>query len=408
MSGWRRSPRRTAWRTVAGSLFAVVIVTSVALLPHAPAAFPAAPAAFRAAPAVLAAGRQTREAGEWRSVREQLEALGERERETLAGLLEATTLLRRQEEEVSRLRSLVAEARGRVEEAARQAASAQERYLGARERAGRALRALQQAGPGSYLDLLLAADSWASLLERWRLVTDLAQGTLKLLREVAAGRDAWRGRLAVLEQERQELEARLEEAAAREESLRQAVAAREELLASLGTRRSYFERRLRELEDLLAGDARPLLEELAARMARADLAGAAGAGPVSLRPGEGGWQVSVGEAVLEAALAGERGDAFEVSVGEGRLAIAAPGGDPVVEGRLLPARGGTAAALEVEAVQVAGVRLGREATRSLLEGLDLVIDLGPLLPPGMVVLGITAVPGWVEVTVGAGPARHAP
>lgn len=342
---------------------------------------------------------------EWRSTRQQIQQLRDQEKEILADLLEATSALRQQQEKVDRLRSQVEEARRNLQEAREQARLAQQRYLTARDRAGRQLRIMQQAGPGSYLDLILAADSWSDLLRRWRLVTDLVQGTLRLLRDLARDRDRWRDRLAVVEQKQQSLEAKLQEATREEEVLRQVVSAREELLASLGPRRSYFEERLRALETLVANEARPLLEELCATMARADLPGSMSEGPVRLQPTTQGWQVAVGEAVLQAALRGDRGHTFAVALQEGRTVIVAPGHDLRLEGRFVPARGGTAAALQVDAVQVAGVELGAEAIRWLCRDLDLAIDLRPLLPPGLSVQAIASVPGWLHVTVGAGTGR---
>jgi peptidoglycan hydrolase CwlO-like protein len=338
---------------------------------------------------------------EWRSIRQQIGQLQDQEKEILAGLLEATSALRQQEEKVHRLRSQVEEARRNLQKAREQALLAQQRYLTARDHAGRQLRIMQQAGPGSYLDLILAADSWSDLLRRWRLATDLVQGTLRLLRDLAQDRDRWRDRLAVVEQKQQSLEAKLQEATRQEEALRAVVSAREELLASLGPRRSYFEERLRALETLVANEARPLLEELSATMARADLPGSMSEGPVRLQPTPQGWQVAVGEAVLQAALRGHRGHTFTVALQDGRTVIVAPGHDMRVEGRFVPARGGTAAALEVDAVRVAGVDLGAEAVRWLCRDLHLAIDLRPLLPPGLSVQAIASVPGWLHVTVGA-------
>jgi len=386
----KASHRRSPWQP----RVALVAVTVLLLLLLLGAALPAPPA--RPAPGV---------GQEWKATRQQIQQLQEQEREILADLLEATSALRRQQEKVHRLRSQVEEARRSLQEAREQARSAQQRYLAARDRAGRQLRFMQQAGPGSYLDLILAADSWSDLLRRWRLVTDLVQGTLRLLRDLVRDRDLWRDQLAVVEQRQQSLEVKLQEATREEEALRQVVSAREELLASLGSRRSYFEERLHALETLVAKEVRPLLEELSATMARADLTGSMSEGPVSLQPTARGWQVAVGEAALQAALGGDRDRTFTVALREGQVVFAAPGHDLLVEGRFVPARGGTAAALEVDAVQVAGVELGAEATRWLCRDLDLAIDLRPLLPPGLSVQAITSVPGWLHVTVGAGTGR---
>lgn len=335
-------------------------------------------------------------------MRQQIQQLQDQEKEILSELLEATSALRQQQERVQRLRSQVEEVRRSLEEARVQAQAARQRYLAGRDRAGRQLRILQQAGPGSYLELILAADSWSDLLRRWRLATDLVRGTLRLLRELARDRDRWRGQVALVEEKERSLELVLKEATREEEALRRVVSAREELLASLGSRRSYFERRLLALEQLVAEETRPLLDELAAAMAGADLSGSAAEGPISLQPTTRGWQVAVGEAVLGAALGGHRDRPFTVALREGRAVFAAPEHDLRVEGRFVPARGGTAAAFRVDAVRVAGVELGAEATRWLCQDLDLVIDLSPLLPPGLSVQAITCLPGWLHVTVGAG------
>lgn len=337
---------------------------------------------------------------EWRSARQQIQLLRDQEKEILADLLEAASALSQQQEKVQRVRSELEEARHSLQEAREQARLAQQRFLAARDRAGRQLRILQQAGPGSYLELILAADSWRDLLRRWQLATELAQGTLRLLRDLAQDRDRWRDRLAAVEQKQQSLEAKLHEATHEEEVLRQAVRAREELLASLGPRRSYLEERLRALETLVAKEARPLLEKLAAIMARADLAGSTSEGPLSFHPTTQGWQVAVSEAVLQGALRGDGDPAFTVALADGRAVITAPDHDLRMEGRFVPAREGSAAALQVDAVQVAGVELGAEATRWLCQDLDLLIDLSTLLPTGLAVKSITSSPGWLHVTVG--------
>ena len=341
---------------------------------------------------------------EWQATRHQIERLQDEEKRILASLLEASSALARQEKEVRRLQVQGEEARRNLEQAREQYRSAEQRYRTGRDRAGRQLRLLQQAGPASYLEILLGATSWGDLVERWRLMTDLTQGTLILLRDLVRERDRCREQLAVVEQAEQLLEGRLEEARSQEEALRQKVAAREELLASLGGRRSYFERTLQQMEALVAKETRPLLEKLSTVMAGTDLAGSTGKGPISLQLTAEGWQVGVSQAALEAALAGKEESGtqphlFCVELEEGKVVLSAPVHDLRLEGQFVPAREGTATAFQVQSAQVAGVELGSEAMTALCQGLGLSIDLRPLLPPGLRVHKITAVPGWLQVTV---------
>ncbi len=151
------------------------------------------------------------------------------------------------EQEQEHLKREIAEVEGEIADAEKELAEAEERLSYQEDLLNLRLRAIQQYGVVSYLEVLFESSSFPDFLTRLYNLSIIASNDLRLIEEIQDERDiiqAWKDEL---EESKAELENMRRQVAANEEEIRQATADRELILEEL---QGEIVKNLQAIEDL--------------------------------------------------------------------------------------------------------------------------------------------------------------
>ena len=192
---------------------------------------------------------------------EELEEVEERKREeksTLEQRLNREAALKEEleqlehrlhelQEEQQRLRNEIAAVEDEISHAEEELADAEERLSYQEELLNLRLRAIQQYGVVSYLEVLFESSSFSDFLTRLYNLSIIASNDLRLIEEIQAERDVIQAWKDELEENKAELEDMRRQVAANEEEMKQAKADREVILDEL---QGEIAKTLQAIEDL--------------------------------------------------------------------------------------------------------------------------------------------------------------
>ncbi|NLW21933.1 MAG: hypothetical protein GXY88_01545 [Tissierellia bacterium] len=114
------------------------------------------------------------------------------------------------------------------------------------------LKSYQRMGPGSYIEIILDADSITNLLRRINTLRDLTRNTGELLETMDRIREELEAEKANLDEKMGLLEEKEEELRASLDKKQEAVAELERYLASLEGDREYYEEQLNRIMEMMA------------------------------------------------------------------------------------------------------------------------------------------------------------
>ncbi len=181
------------------------------------------------------------------NLEQQVESLSEEELDVMNELF----TLRQEIDSVSRQQAQLESGLMEIEEAVHslqlEIEQQQQRFDTQKNTLGHVLRSYQRRGPGSYLEIIFAADSFSDLIQRINLLRDLTRNTAALLDEVAyhqetlvAEQDRLQQLIVDMEEQISHLQNIIQESKALENEL-------EERLQTLQDERSHYEERLEEM-----------------------------------------------------------------------------------------------------------------------------------------------------------------
>jgi len=151
------------------------------------------------------------------------------------------------EAEQQRLKGEIAEVESEIARAEEELAEAEARLSYQEELLNLRLRAIQQYGVVSYLEVLFESSSFPDFLTRLYNLSIIASNDLRLIEEIQAERALIQDRKDELEDSKAELENMRRQVAANEEEIRQASAEREVILEEL---QGEIAKNLQAIEDL--------------------------------------------------------------------------------------------------------------------------------------------------------------
>ncbi|MCL5038991.1 MAG: hypothetical protein M1299_04065 [Firmicutes bacterium] len=323
---------------------------------------------------------QTPLSEDWQKSHRQLAELNARQKAVLAELFQYSLQIQTTREHLQALevdRKRLDLEKTRLE---RELRLAEEEYQSWRTKAGRGLRLLQELGPASYLQVLLAAQSLGDFLERWRLVERVLQGSARLLAEL-------KGRGQVLAEKERRLASKQQELAlvrARKEQelsrLTQVQKEKEDFLRELGAEKGFYQERLAGLEKEWATKIRPFIEKLDQRLASlsqqvSDLPGA------EMALTGDGMNLKLSQDALNSLwlkAAGLPEAAFVLE--DNQVKILVPGLELTLLGTFV-LDGNQALRYQVNQVEVAGLAVSTATQTDLFAGHPLRLDLSAILGP---------------------------
>ncbi len=151
------------------------------------------------------------------------------------------------EKEQQGLQGEIAEVEEEIAHAEEELAEAEERLSYQEELLNLRLRAIQQYGVVSYLEVLFESSSFSDFLTRLYNLSIIASNDLRLIEEIQSERDVIQAWKDELEENKAELETMRRQVAANEEEMKQAAADREVILDEL---QEEIAKNLQAIEDL--------------------------------------------------------------------------------------------------------------------------------------------------------------
>ncbi len=151
------------------------------------------------------------------------------------------------QEEQQQLKEEIAALEDEIAEVEEELAEAEERLNDHEELLNLRLRAIQQHGVVSYLEVLFESSSFADFLTRLYNLSIIASNDLRLIEEIQAERDLIQAWKEELEENKNELEDMRRQVAANEEEMKQAAAERQAILEEL---QYEIAKTLQAIEDL--------------------------------------------------------------------------------------------------------------------------------------------------------------
>jgi len=317
---------------------------------------------------------------DWQKTHRQLAELDAKQKAVLAELFQYSLQIQTAREHLQALEADLKRLDQEKTQLERELRRAEEEYQSWRSKAGRGLRLLQELGPASYLQVLLAAQSLGDFLERWRLVERALQGSARLLAELKAKGQA----LAEKERRLASKQNELTLVRTREEEelnhLTQVQKDKEDFLRQLGAEKGFYQERLAGLEKEWITRIRPFIEKLDQRLASLpqQVSELPGAEMTLTRDGVNLKlsQDALNSLWLKAAGLPEASFALE----DNQVKILVPSLEVTLLGTFV-LDGNQALRYQVEQVEVAGLAIGAAAQTDLFTGHPLRLDLSAILGP---------------------------